>query len=1127
MARLGLHLLPARSRLHGLGTVLSVGIGYLAERALTGRWLGSLREYASLVTVMVILATLLYGGPSLVKIAAICAVIFAAGLATLELLLPTDVARRDGSILRNPAFVAVGLGPATVLAVTIVLRLVGLYSLPFVLGSLMAIVVIALCSRPSLRARCRRPFQRMDSSFYVWLACTLTFLVIVAPQNDPFTKSSSVYLTQGFDLFFDKNPSEWPYFGEKFVMPMLFVTHAIGSNMALFSSGDPFEYWSYGQHWLNIIVSPLIPIGAYLAFRRMLPAWAAALAAAVFCASILDQRTWSLRGESLGWVFGFPFLVGLSDFFDYLEADRGQGPALRLALLLALLYFAMTLTHGVAAMVATLMAVGLGLCFLFSRLQWRRWRVAAIAGLPFIVGLVVLTAAYMPAFSGSVEKMFFEYDRKPIAGEQDAALLFENAITGFPDATVDPVKAGAPYLLWSSAWQIQAFLPVAAAFRPELAQLPIAHFHDSALASLAKVSPAERVIYVVLLAVCCLLYGARERLGIEARHSRIFVVCVFVYVALIAFTVYMNAVSVSAFPVAASRRTFVYAKFFYWIAVAIAVLDFIVLPLSTVARPSTKLLRAFRVTSPWRPQIVEGAVALAFLLLIGASLYSNAVSRMFGGDVGWTAWRAREIALTTLNDIRPIAPIENYFQSVFAWRKLLFDIAARPEFFDVAEYIRNHTAPNEWVYSNVISDNQFWYLTGGRYSLAEGSAMYQVYSLQYRAAARLKRFAELAKTGDVNLVDDYQVRYFLLLKKGCYLFDCYGYAAYPPNLSAFETRTDITKVYESRNYVIFARIGLPQRAVAASADTMSPLDSNAITDREKTPQSTIRGIKGWVESAVYIDGQYRIDGWAVPPQEGMPLEILTYVGGHEIARVKTGIARPDVDRVLGIRTDRPGFRIILDATQLPSREARRQVRFFAHMTDGRMQELERDADRSVLPKPPPNTNLTELADIDLPSSADLAEIERTRITAALASGLGMPSFADLAIVTDPGYREEIRPVPISRSKSIEGWIDFATLSEGYYEVGGWSVDPNEPARLMIGLYLGDRLLGTTETGLPRVDVGHYFKKKVGLPGFQFRFQASLIPSDQKHAVHFVAVSGDGSFRELICNPGTCIFRDKP
>jgi hypothetical protein len=1122
MARLDSHLLP---QIQSGATVPSIGVDAAGlsrgERVLIHRALGVLRRYGSWATLPIFLLALLYGGASLLKIAALCALIFAAGLATVELFLPSEGASRNRSVLGNPFFLAVGMGPAVVLAVSIALRLVGLYSLPFVLGSLLAIVAAALCTRPGLRARCRRPAELIDTSFYVWLVCALAYLVIVAPQNDPFTKNSSVYLTQGFDLFFDKNPSEWPYFGEKFSMPMLFVTHAIGSNLALFSSGDAFEYWSYGQHWINIIVSPLIPIGAYLAFRRMLPAWAAALAAAVFCASILDQRTWSLRGESLGWVFGFPFLVGLNDFFNHLERERDNGPALRLAAFLAPLYFAMTLTHGIVAMMVTLMSIGLGLYFLLSRLDWRKWRALAMTGLPFIVGLIVLTGAYIPAFSGSAEKVFFEYDRKPIAGEQDAALLFENAITGFPDETVDRVKP-APYLPAWGAVQIQAFVPVAALFRPQLGQLPIAHFHEGALALLAKVSPAERMIYVVLLVGCCLLYLLRERLGIEARYCRVFVVCVFVYVALIAFAAYMNAVSVSAFPVAATRRTFVYAKFFYWAAAAVAVLDFVLLPPLQAAYRATKGHLSVQRTHSWLPQLVDGAVAFAFLLLIGSSLYSNAVLRMFGSDAGWTTWRGREIALTTLNDIYPTAPVERYFQAVFAWRKLLFDAAARPEFFDIAEYIRDHAAPDEWVYSNVISDNQFWYLTGGRYSLAEGSAMYQVYGLQQRAADRLRQFAELAKTGDLSLVDDYHVRYFILLKGACDLFDCYGYAVYPADLAAFEKRTDIAKVYENNRYAIFARAAPPQRTATQPSWHKDSADAS---DRE--PQSNTRGIKGWVDSAVYIDGQYRIDGWAVPPQEGAPLEILTYAGGRELARVKTGIDRADVDRVLGIRTDRPGFRVMLDAALLPSREARRQVRFFARMPDGRMQELERDADKSLLRKPPPNRNLTELANAEMANSENMAEIQRSNITAALVSGVGRSSIVDLVTVTDPGYGSPAKPLPTSASKSIEGWVDFAMLSQGSYEVGGWSTDLSAPAPLTIGVYLGDRLLGTTETRLPRGDVGKYFRKTVGLPGFQFRFPVSLVPLDQKYAVRFVAINGDGSFRELNCNPGTCVFRDKP
>jgi hypothetical protein len=232
--------LPERNRLQRGGTAPPVGIGYFAERDLTGRRLGSLRRYGCWAILPVILVVLLHGGPSLVRIAGLCALIFAAGLATLELLLPTDAARHDGSILGNAAFLAVGLGPAMVLVVTIVLRLVGLYSPPFVLGSLMAIVVAALTARPGLRARCRRPAQLIDASFFVWLGCALLYLVIVAPQNDPFIKNSSIYLAQGFDLFLDKNPSEWPYFGEKLRIPIVFFSPPNGSNVAVFSSGDPF-----------------------------------------------------------------------------------------------------------------------------------------------------------------------------------------------------------------------------------------------------------------------------------------------------------------------------------------------------------------------------------------------------------------------------------------------------------------------------------------------------------------------------------------------------------------------------------------------------------------------------------------------------------------------------------------------------------------------------------------------------------------------------------------------------------------------------------------------------------------------------------------------------------------------
>ena len=126
MARLVSYLLPVRGRPPGRGTVLPVGIGALAEHALTSSRLATLHRHANWAAVLVVLAALLHGGISLVKIAAICALIFAAGVATIELLLPNDATRRDGPILGNPAFLAVGVGPATVFVVSIMLRLVGL-----------------------------------------------------------------------------------------------------------------------------------------------------------------------------------------------------------------------------------------------------------------------------------------------------------------------------------------------------------------------------------------------------------------------------------------------------------------------------------------------------------------------------------------------------------------------------------------------------------------------------------------------------------------------------------------------------------------------------------------------------------------------------------------------------------------------------------------------------------------------------------------------------------------------------------------------------------------------------------------------------------------------------------------
>jgi len=1053
----------------------------LRTRLISGRL-----NLVNCATTLVVVASLVLGGYSFVKIAGICALIFATGVATMELFLPSCFDLRSGSrLLNNPAFLAVGIGPAAVLVATMVLRLVGLYTPLAMYLSLLGFVAVVLGARPRLRARCRIPSQVMPSCFYVWLACSVAYAVIVAPQIDPFTNGSSTYLTQGFDLFLDKNPSEWPYFGEKFLMPMMFATHAIGANMALFSTGDAFEFYGFGMHWLNVIVSPVIPIGAYLTFRRRLPSWAAAIAGVMFCVLVLDTRVWSLRGESLGWVLGFPFLMGFDDLLALIKADGEKRAVRRLAALLSPLYFAISLTHGIVALLVTLMAAGMSLDFLLSCRQWRAFRALVIASVSFVLVTVVLTTAYMPAFSGSVKTMFFNYDRIPLAGEPDSALQFENAISGFHEEEMAVVKTS-PYFPTLVSAEASAFIPVSQIYRSDIHFIKIDNYYYNVLSELNKISKNEKIAYVTILLCFLLLYIRDAWIGVKYRRYGMFILCVFVYGTLILFSIYMNASSVSTFPVAATRRTFVYIRYFYEMAIIVAAVDYIILPFSR------RLMG--NVYSNWPPSVGISAVfvklfnqagPLALLLFFVNMLYVNLVAlniKEYSDGITWMT-RLREISLSTVNNIYPLESIYLYFSDTFNRRKVIFNHSVAPEFFGVSQYIRDHTTQGDWVYSNVISDCQFWYLTDGRYALTEGSAMYQVYSLQQRAADHLKVFADVAKTGDITLVNDYSIRYFVLYKQNICDSECYGYAVYGADVDAFAARSDLVKVYENGNYVIFRRVNFEDIPVAHSSKETSVVPIN-----DDVPQSDIRGIKGWVETAVYMDGRYQIDGWAVSPSGRPPLEIDTYVGGKIVDRTKTEISRPDIDRALGILAGHPGFHITLDASLFKGDPATQQVHFFARTENGHIQELERDPDKTLLlPALSPDKNLIELA-TDVP------------INIGKASEL-----------------------PVSNTTAIKGWVESAISRKDGYQLLGWAVDPDAPSSLTIRVYLGNYLLQTAETNLQRPDVSTYFKKATGLAGFNIRIPAELVSSAQRKRLRIFAFDDAGRVQELGCQPGQCGF----
>jgi hypothetical protein len=133
-------------------------------------------------------------------------------------------------------------------------------------------------------------------------------------------------------------------------------------------------------------------------------------------------------------------------------------------------------------------------------------------------------------------------------------------------------------------------------------------------------------------------------------------------------------------------------------------------------------------------------------------------------------------------------------------------VAAYDDLFGAIGFIRERTEPGEWVYSNIVSDNQFWFLSKGRYSVLEGSAMYQVYSLQRRAARRIEQFRKVAQTGDTGPLEAYEkLRYLLIFKRdNCSYPACFGFNVFPAINLMGAGRPDLERVYENPHFVVYS-----------------------------------------------------------------------------------------------------------------------------------------------------------------------------------------------------------------------------------------------------------------------------------------------------------------------------------
>ena len=160
--------------------------------------------------------------------------------------------------------------------------------------------------------------------------------------------------------------------------------------------------------------------------------------------------------------------------------------------------------------------------------------------------------------------------------------------------------------------------------------------------------------------------------------------------------------------------------------------------------------------------------------------------------------------------------------------------------FEAMAFVREHTRPGDWVYSNVISyDNSFLYLTSGRRSLLEGTSIYQLYFVQREATARINRFIDFAMTGDPTLLSPHSVNYAVLERKQLCLATCYGSDVFAANFFLFDVNSAYRKVFANDEYVIYALTGRPQGDRIPPNPTALPLcNAGALSPRKAVDACT-------------------------------------------------------------------------------------------------------------------------------------------------------------------------------------------------------------------------------------------------------------------------------------------------
>lgn len=773
---------------------------------------------ANMVLTVLLASILIFASPTLARISLLALCIFFTGRAVLDFLISDDLSKKGSLHDISSDFQAIALGPAVLLLVTGLLRAAGLYTFHSAIAVMLGIILISLLLNKRFSRYLELPKKPLNAYTFAYLTTGLFLVLYFYPYSHPLLNPSSMYTTAGFDLFMDKNPSVIPAFGEMIRVPMIYMTHTLESFFALFSYGDHFEYYTLGQFWVHVLLSPLIPLGAYLFFRRFLPWHLSALSALFFCSSILGVKIWSLRGESLTWILGFPFLFTLWDLLQDIGRDGISKRTLGTCIFLSLVYLCLATAHGVVAAIVTFLSFGFVVYLMISRIDLKLYKRLISTGVLFAVSFGVFSFVYVCSFTylqgPQREKVFSPGQERPPAGEKDAAVLYEAEwlkATGSSaeSAEAPTVLAAPPFLDPIKVANAAAFISAASVFyHGNLMSLPVLGYPANLLRSLNRVSFFERLAYCALLFFCCYLIIKPHKFVPVERQS-IFWASIAAYLAIIAFSIYMDFRSVTVFPLRATVRTLRYGRFFYWFAVAVALSTIDFRPIFDGLRSRylsgrktftwfSSLYSQFSITAS-KLVLRQNAEFVIFSLLFLLWLQSNciAINNSLIKTRHWRPEARRDSIVSAINEA---------FPATTGILRADRHGSGKESLFDAVRFIRNNTSPGEWVFVNCLGESHFWYLSSGRRSLMDGASLMHIYPLMKRYSPRLELLRKFALTADLRYMSQFSFRYVLLFKfctdpdRVLYSVDS---SVVPTNLGAFASSPNFEPAYENHDFAVF------------------------------------------------------------------------------------------------------------------------------------------------------------------------------------------------------------------------------------------------------------------------------------------------------------------------------------